>query len=45
MLKLDESRYLEIDQVGILGTQRFDIVIHDAGTDTTAGPIVGLVGE
>jgi HK97 family phage major capsid protein len=31
------------DQVGIRGTERFDIVNHDLGTSTAAGPVVGLI--
>ncbi len=32
----------ERDQVAVKGTERFDINIHDFGTDTAAGPICGL---
>jgi len=32
----------ERDQIGVKGTQRFDIVVHDFGTDSAAGPICGL---
>lgn len=32
----------ERDQIGVRGTERFDIIVHDYGTSTTAGPIVGL---
>ena len=32
----------ERNQIGIRGTQRFDVVVHDVGTATEAGPIVGL---
>ena len=32
----------ERDQIGVKGTQRFDINIHDYGTDSAAGPICGL---
>lgn len=31
------------DEIGIRGTERFDIVNHDLGTSTAAGPIVGLI--
>lgn len=44
-MKVSEDRYFELDQIGILGTERFDINIHDLGDNTTAGPIVALVGE
>lgn len=40
-----ENRYLEFDQIAWRGTERVDIVVHDLGDNTTAGPIVGLVGE
>ena len=32
----------ERDQIGVKGTQRFDINVHDFGTDSVAGPIGGL---
>jgi HK97 family phage major capsid protein len=32
----------ERKQIGIRGTQRFDINVHDVGDMTTAGPVVGL---
>jgi HK97 family phage major capsid protein len=32
----------ERDEIGIRGTERFDINVHDVGNTTTAGPIVGL---
>jgi HK97 family phage major capsid protein len=38
------SRYIELDQVAIRGTERFDIVCHSLGDNTTAGAVVGLVG-
>jgi len=43
-IKRSEERYFEQDQIGILGTERIDIVNHDLGDNTNAGPIVGLVG-
>lgn len=33
----------ERDQIAVRGIQRFDIVVHDVGTSTTAGPVVGLI--
>ena len=39
-----DDRWFEYDQVGIRGTQRYDIVVHDIGDNTDAGPLVGLVG-
>lgn len=32
----------ERDEIGIKGTERFDINAHDLGTATVAGPVVGL---
>ncbi len=43
-IKRSDERYFEQDQIGILGTERVDIVNHDVGDATNAGPIVGLVG-
>lgn len=40
--RLDE-RYADSDQIGIMGTERFDINVHDAGDNTNAGPIVAMV--
>lgn len=37
-----EHRYFEFDQTGIVGTQRYDIVNHDLGDGTNAGPLVAL---
>jgi len=44
-VKTDESRYLDYDQIAVQATERFDLVVHDVGSDTTAGPVVGLVGN
>ena len=41
---VDRSRYLEFDQIGIRGIERFDIVNHDVGTAAVAGPVAGLRG-
>jgi hypothetical protein len=30
------------DQIGIIGTERFDINVHDLGDTTTPGPLVAL---
>jgi HK97 family phage major capsid protein len=40
-----EHRYMDTDQIGIRGTERFDIVHHDLGDGTTAGPMVALTGS
>lgn len=44
-IRQSDQRYLEYDQIGIVGTERFDIVAHGLGTSTVAGPLVALVGE
>jgi HK97 family phage major capsid protein len=38
------TRYMDNDQIGIRGTERIDIVNHDLGDNTNAGPIVGITG-
>jgi HK97 family phage major capsid protein len=43
-IKRSDERYFDADQIGLLGTERVDIVNHDLGDNTNAGPIVGLVG-
>jgi len=40
--RLDE-RFADSDQIGIMGTERFDINVHDMGDNTNAGPLVSLV--
>lgn len=37
-----KDRYFEFRQIAIMGVERFDIVNHDLGNTTTAGPIVSL---
>lgn len=37
-----EYKFAE-DQLAIRGTERFDINVHDVGSTTAAGPIVGLI--
>lgn len=44
-VKTTEERYLEYDQIGCRATERFDINVHDLGTNTVAGPLVALVGN
>lgn len=41
-ISLSDQAYWANDQVGIKGTERFDIVNHDLGTATVAGPLVAL---
>jgi len=43
-VKVSSDRYMEYDQIGIQATERFCIVNHDLGDNTTAGPIVANVG-
>ena len=38
------ERYAEYRQLGVIGWERFDIVAHDLGDTSVAGPIVGLIG-
>jgi len=39
----DASRYFENDAIAIRATERFDINVHDRGTSTVSGGIIGLV--
>lgn len=41
-VRKSDHRYFDQDQIGVLGTERVDVVAHDVGDNTTAGPIVGL---
>jgi HK97 family phage major capsid protein len=43
-LRFSTERFMDTDQVGVLGTERFDINVHDVGDNLQAGPIAGLVG-
>ena len=40
-----EHRYMDTDQIGIRGLERIDIVNHDVGTTSAAGPIVALLAN
>jgi HK97 family phage major capsid protein len=42
-IKRSDHRYFENDQIGLLGTERFDIVNHDLGDTSAAGPLVAAV--
>ena len=42
-IKRSDHRYFENDQIGLLGTERFDINCHDMGDNTNAGPLVALI--
>ena len=39
-VKISDQRYLEYDQIGILGTERFDIAFHETGGASTAGAMI-----
>jgi hypothetical protein len=39
-ISISDQRYWDADQVGIRGTERFDINNHDVGDGTNAGPVV-----
>lgn len=41
-VKVSEDRYFEYDQIGIQGTERFAINVHDVGDTSNAGPIIML---
>jgi HK97 family phage major capsid protein len=40
-----EHRYFEYRQIGIVGSERIAIVVHDIGDASNAGPLVGLRGN
>lgn len=42
-IKRTDDRYLDSDQIAILGTERFDAVVHDMGDNSTAGSLAVLV--
>jgi HK97 family phage major capsid protein len=42
-VRRSDERYFDQDQIGLLGTERVDVNVHDCGTTTAAGPIVFLV--
>jgi len=39
------ERYAEYRQIGVIATERMDIVVHGLGDTSAAGPIVALIGE
>ena len=45
MINSSSERYFENDQIGVKATERIDIVTHDVGTASQAGPIVALMGK
>ena len=40
-----QERYAELGVLGVIGNIRFDVNIHDIGSSTAAGPVVGLLGN
>jgi len=44
-VKMSEERYFEFDQIGVQATERIDINVHDLGDNSTAGPLIALIGE
>jgi HK97 family phage major capsid protein len=40
IIRRSDHRYFENDQIGLLGTERFDINCHDLGDTVNAGPLV-----
>lgn len=42
-IKVSDDRYLEFDEIGIRGTERFDINVHEVGTATAAGAMIQLL--
>ncbi|WP_158675439.1 phage major capsid protein [Thiohalobacter thiocyanaticus] len=39
------DKYWEEDQIGVKGTERFDINVHDLGSDSRKSPFAVLVGQ
>jgi hypothetical protein len=37
-----DERYFDTDQIGLMGTERFDINVHDVGTTSVIGPMTAL---
>jgi len=44
-IALSEQQYWEEDQIGIKGTMRHDINVHDLGSDTVKSPFAVLIGN
>jgi HK97 family phage major capsid protein len=41
---LSDQRYWSSDQIGVKGTERFDINVHDLGTASVKSPFAVLTG-
>jgi HK97 family phage major capsid protein len=44
-LARSQDRYLDQDQIGVLGTERFHAVVQDLGDNTNLGSLAALVGN
>ena len=44
-LSLTDQRYWDTDEIGIKGSERVDIVAHDVGDSSTAGPLAVLIAQ
>lgn len=43
VISVTEHRYFDTDEIGVKGSERFDIVNHDVGDGSDAGPVVGII--
>jgi len=43
-IRADESVYFASDEIGVRGTCRLDINVHERGTNNSAGAVVAIVG-
>lgn len=41
-VQVSDQRYFEYDQIGIKGTERFDITVHSTGDASNAGAVIAL---
>lgn len=41
-VEFSTDRYIELNQIGVFGRERFDIVCHETGTASVAGPMIQL---
>lgn len=44
-IAVSNDRYFDTDQIGIRGTERFDINVHELGDNSNAGPLVAMIGS
>jgi HK97 family phage major capsid protein len=45
LIALSPHRYLEFDEIGVFGTERFHGVVHGLGDNTNRGRLAALVGN